>query len=81
MGLSEIIQIVIYVIKIAIPTVVFFLGVAVLRMNQKSWESFVGRLVGVGDLEVSIGSFIALKAFGSLLIIGAFGLGYWLLAS
>jgi len=72
MGLSEIIQIVIYVIKIAIPTVVFFLGVAVLRMNQKSWESFVGRLVG---------SFIALKAFGSLLIIGAFGLGYWLLAS
>jgi len=79
MSIGEIIKIGILAVKIAIPTILFLFGANLLRIKHASWEQFLGKLVGVNDLEVSPMSFAALKVFASLLMIGALTIAYFLL--
>ncbi len=75
--MNQIIPIAIMSVKVAIPTIVLILGINLLIISHSKWESLVGKLVGVNDLEVSKGAFAVLKVIATLLIAAA-GALVWL---
>lgn len=59
--MGEIIPIIIMSVKVAIPTVLLIIGINLLIVSHGKWESIIGRLVGVNDLEISKTAFMMLK--------------------
>ncbi|MEO0794370.1 MAG: hypothetical protein AAFX93_04355 [Verrucomicrobiota bacterium] len=78
MGTGQIIEIIKWSIKVAIPTTMFLVSMNLLIVSHKRWEERLGSLLGFDDLEVSKTSFIVLKIFASLLLLGSLGVVYLL---
>ncbi|WP_309399338.1 hypothetical protein [Cerasicoccus maritimus] len=74
--MNQIVPIVFWSIKVAIPTILFLIGVQLLIVSHSKWESLVGRVVGVNDLEISKTGFVVLKVFATLFIAAALGISY-----
>lgn len=73
-----VIQIIIWSVKVAIPTVIFLLGLNLLIVSKGKWEERLGNFFGVNDMEISQVSFIVLKVVASLMVIASLALAYFL---
>jgi len=58
-------------VKVAIPTILIIIGINLLIVSHSKWESLMGKLVGVNDLEVSKSGFIVLKVVATLMVVAA----------
>lgn len=79
--MNQIIPIAIMSIKVAIPTILVIIGINLLIVSHSKWESLMGKLVGVNDLEVSKSAFVVMKIVAVLMILGAGGLSWFLFMS
>ncbi|WP_309383373.1 hypothetical protein [Cerasicoccus frondis] len=74
--MNQIVPIIFWSIKVAIPTILFLIGVNLLIVSHSKWESLVGRIVGINDLEISKTGFIVLKVFALLFVSAALAIVY-----
>lgn len=72
------INIAIWTIKVAIPTIIFLLGVNLLVVSKSKWEAQLGGILGINDLEISGLSFVVLKVVATLLVLASLGIVYLL---
>lgn len=74
--MNQVIPIIIWSIKVAIPTILFLIGVQLLIVSHSKWETIVGKVVGVNDLEISKTGFVVLKVFALMFVAAALGIAY-----
>ncbi|WP_269541906.1 hypothetical protein [Cerasicoccus fimbriatus] len=74
--MNQVIPIIIWSIKVAIPTILFLIGVQLLIVSHSKWETIVGKVVGVNDLEISKTGFVVLKVFALMFVAAAVGIAY-----
>lgn len=76
--MNQIIPIAIMSLKVALPTILAILGINLLIISHSKWETLMGKLVGVNDLEVSKSAFVVLKIVGVLFLVAAGALSWFL---
>lgn len=62
--------------KVALCTLLLVVGIRLLLLSQESFVSFVSRLFGIADLEVSPVTVKVIKTIGGLVAIGGISLAY-----
>lgn len=70
-------ELILTIFKTGLSTLLFVGGIYLVATSKERWEQFVGGLVSIRDLEMSRGSVIGLKIFGSLLIVTGLFLAFF----
>lgn len=69
------INLIIFIIKTGIVTLLFVLGLLLLWVGRERWDSLMGKLLGIPDLEMPVGSYVFVKLLALLFIaIGGFAI-------
>ncbi len=55
------INLILFIIKTGIATALVILGVLLLLISRERWDSLMGKLLGIPDLEMPVGSYVFLK--------------------
>ncbi|GHB92420.1 hypothetical protein [Cerasicoccus arenae] len=74
--MNQIIPIILWSLKVAVPTIIFILGAQLLIISHSKWESLIGRIVGINDLEISKTGFIVLKLVATIFVISSLAIAY-----